>query len=150
MKQLMKLLGAAVVALTVAIPTCSLTGCAVFDGTNSTTTQRVASGCKIAVYVGTAEYLAKHPEAAPQFAAAANALFVLENSDTLDAATLLAVVNQLPIKQLDSPRAQIIITAATIVLTDYAGSLPVDQIGNLKPIAKALREGIELGLPVKP
>lgn len=147
MKTLPRVIGLAVLALTVTIPVTTLTGCAILSGENQTQLQRVITGTKVASYVATTEYLRANPTKADRFAQVAQSLWVLETSETLDAATLLAVVNQLPIKELKSDRAQMIVTAATLVLSDYAGSIPVDQLANLKPIAKAMREGIELALP---
>jgi len=147
MKTLLRILGVALVALTATIPISIFTGCAMLSGENQTQLQRVVSGTKIAAYVATSEYLRANPTKAAAFTTVAQSLYVLETSETLDAATLLAVVNQLPIKQLKSERAQMLITAATLVLSDYAGSIPVDQLENLKPIAKAMREGIELAIP---
>lgn len=147
MKTLSRILGGLLVALTIAIPVSQFTGCAILGGGDTPQLQRVITGSKIAAYIGTSEYLRQNPDKAERFAAVGRSLWTLEQAETFDAATFLAVVNQLPIKELKSPRAQIIITAATIVLTDYAGSLPVEQFNNLKPVAKAIREGIELGLP---
>ncbi len=119
-------------------------GCAVLK--NPTTQQRVATAAKVAAYVGGTEYLRMHPETRPAFVIARDELKVLETSDTIDFAVLLAIVNQLPVKELKSPRATLIIGAATILLTDYAGSLPADQSDQLKTVAKALREGLDLAL----
>lgn len=119
-------------------------GCAALK--NPTTQQRVATACKVAAYVGGTEYLRTHPESRPAFVIARDELKVLENADTIDFTVLLAIVNQLPVKELKSERATLIISAATILLSDYAGSLPADQTGQLKTVAKSLREGLDLAL----
>lgn len=124
------------------IALCLFTGCA----TNRTQNQRVASAAKVAAYVGTYEFLRDNPGARPHFVVARDALLTIEQSDHVDLATLLAIINQLPVKELRSDRAVLIITSATILLSDYAGALPVEQLDELKPIAKAIREGIDLGL----
>lgn len=131
---------ASLVAAPIIITT--FTGCA----TNQADGQRVQTAAKLAAYVGTAEYLRGHPETRPAFVLAAQQLAVLESQEHIDLATLMAVVNQLPVKELKSERATLIVTAATILLSDYAGSLPVEQLDELKPLAKAIREGINLGL----
>jgi len=64
----------------------------------------------------------------------------------VDLATLLAIVNQLPVKELKSSTAKIIITSATILLEDYAGSLPADRLAELRPLVSAIRQGLDLGL----
>lgn len=117
-------------------------GCA----TAPQTTARIASAGKVAAYVGTAEFLRAHPEARIGFEAARDSLRVLETSGHVDLAMLLAIVNRLPVKELRSERALIIVTAATILITDFGGALPLEQLDNLKPVARAIREGIELGL----
>lgn len=107
---------------------------------------RIASGSKTAAYIGTAEYLLVKPESRPAFLTARDELVVLENAAVLDVATLLAIVNRLPVKELKSPQAVIIITGASLILSDVAGSIPLDQVNNLRPVVTAIRQGIELGL----
>lgn len=121
-----------------------LAGCA--TPTNPDTVAKIASAAKIAAYVGTKEYLGQHPEKKSDFLIARDALLVIETSEHVDLAALLKIVNQLPVKELKSPDAVLIITASTILLTDYTKQLPVDQLDNLKPVAAAIREGIDLGL----
>jgi len=50
------------------------------------------------------------------------------------------------VKELKSDRARIYVTAATLLISDYAGTVPLEQIAELKPVATAIREGIELAL----
>lgn len=107
---------------------------------------RIQTAAKLAAYVGTTEYLRVHPEQRPAFVLAEQALTQIETSPTVDLPTLLAVVNSLPVKELKSDRAQMIITSATLLLSDYAGSLPLEQLNSLKPVATSIREGIELAL----
>jgi outer membrane PBP1 activator LpoA protein len=128
----------------ISLLTASLTGCALLN--NPTSAQRVQSAAKVASYVGTSEYLRTHPETRPAFEMARDSLWQLENSDTIDMALVLAIVNQLPIKELKSERATILITAATILISDYAGTIPAEEVNKLQPLVKAIREGIELGL----
>lgn len=112
--------------------------------------QRVATSAKVAAMVGTAEAVAAHPEWRPKFVAAANELSILANADHVDVATLLAVVQSLPVAELKSPRAKLVVTAVTLVLSDYAGSLPLNRLDELKPVAAALKAGVELGLASVP
>jgi len=114
--------------------------------TPATTQHRIESSCKVAAYLGTATALAEHPEWRAGFVTARDQLHVLETADTVDFVTLLAIVQQLPIKELKSPNARLAITTATILLQDYAGELALDNLQQLKPIAGALRAGIDLGL----
>lgn len=119
-------------------------GCAVFK--NPSTVQRIATSCKVAAFVGTSEYVRQHPESRSKFEAARDELHILATADVVDWVTLLAIVQRLPVKEVHTERATLIITAATILLSDYAGSLPLNQQAELKVFAKALEDGVALGL----
>lgn len=112
--------------------------------------QRIATTVKTAAYVGTSLYLSDHPEARVEFERANYELEQIERMEVIDFATILAIVNRLPVKELKSDDARIIITGATIILADFAGQLRLDQMEQLRPIVKALREGIALGLGDRP
>ena len=129
------------------LPVVLLLGCSTLN--SPTTEKRIATSCKAAAYLGSAEYLRVHPESRPKFVAARDALNVLELSEQVDWVTLLAIVQSLPVKEIHSERATLIITAATILLSDYAGSLPLERQGELKVFAAALRQGIDLALAQK-
>jgi len=118
-------------------------GCA---STPQADAQRIQSAAKVAAFVGSSEYLRSHPETRAGFVLARDELLVIENSEHVDLTTLLAIVNRLPVKELKSDRATLIVTAATMLLSDYAGSLPIERLDELKPVAKAIREGIDLAL----
>ena len=120
----------------------TFTGCQ----TSAPTQQRVQTAAKLAAYIGTTEYLRVQPDKRPGFVLAVEALKQIESAPTVDLPTLLAVVNKLPTKELRSARAQMFITSATILLSDYGGQLPLDKLNELKPVAISIREGIELGL----
>jgi hypothetical protein len=137
--------------LTICLLTSVLCLLPLFTGCKTTEqTRQLATATKMAAYVGTAEYLRTHPEAKPKFEAAERELFALESAETIDAITLLAIAQRLPVKELKSERAAIYVTAATILLSEYGQSVPIEQLQNLKPVAKAMREGIALGLGSAP
>ena len=119
------------------------TGCGTLTPTQQ---QRAVTATKIAAYVGTHEAVRQHPEWRDGFQQAVNDLGVMEASSKIDATMILAIMQRLPVKELKSPQATLAITAATILLSDYAGSVPLDQVQQLKPVVTAMREGIELGL----
>lgn len=110
----------------------------------------IATTVKTAAYVGTSLYLTDHPDARVEFERAAYELEQVERAEVIDFPTILAIVNRLPVKELKSDEARIIITGATIILADYAGQLRLDQMEQLRPIARALKEGIALGLGERP
>lgn len=131
-------------AVTISIPVSILSGCAGLQ--EPTSLQRVTTAAKVAAFVGSAEYIRSHPGARPTFEAARNQLVQMEQSEHIDLATLLAIVTRLPVQELKSEHARILITAATIIISDYGASLPIDQLENLRPVARAIREGIDLAL----
>jgi hypothetical protein len=119
------------------------TGCASI-GRNSS----LVTSVKVAAYTGTAVGLADHPEWRRGFEEAHADLALIEQAEVIDFVFVLAVVQRLPVKELKSDKAAILITAATILLSDYGGSLPLDRLEELRPVVKAMREGIGLGLGV--
>jgi hypothetical protein len=122
-----------------------LVGCSTMSGSQKA---RVHTGITVAAYVGTVEALRPHPEYRIGFETAALELKALEDGK-IDTIKLLEIVNRLPVKELKSDRAQMIISAATIVLADEIGSTPIEQLDNLKPVVSAIREGIERGLATR-
>jgi hypothetical protein len=133
-------------AITLCLLSCLLlnSGCQTAGSTDSL--PRVLTAAKLASYIGVSEYLRVHPETKPAFLLAVQSLKQIEASTTVDLVTLLAVVNQLPTKELRSERAQMFITSATILIADFGGQLPIEKLNELKPVATAIREGIELAL----
>lgn len=124
-----------------------LTGCAsLSDGLSGAEAQRIQTSVKLAAYLGTSAYVQKNPQTRPAFLIARDELTALSTADNIDAVTLLAIFNRLPVKQLESGQSKLIITAATIILSDFAGELQLDQLKQLQPIAAAGAEGITLGL----
>lgn len=122
------------------------TGCA----TTPTSQRDLAPTVRVAAYMGTAYALSEHPEWRPSFETARSELAFIEAADTIDFATVLAIVHRLPIEAIRDSKAAILVTGAIILLTDYGASLPPDQMDKLRPIVRAMREGIELGLGPAP
>ncbi len=129
-------------ASVLALSALTFTGCQ----TTAPVAQRIQTAAKLAAYVGTKEYLRVHPEQRAGFVLARDLLVQIETSPTVDLPTLLAVVNKLPVKELKTERAQLIVSSATLLLSDYAGQLPLEKLNELKPVAASIREGIELAL----
>lgn len=143
-----KLFSALLAASLFVTPLPFLTGCASLnDGLYASDARRIQTSVKLAAYLGTSTYLQKNPIARPAFLAARDELVALSTSDTIDAVTLLAIVNRLPLKQFEGEQSKIIVTAVTIILSDFAGDLQLDQLKQLQPIAKAMADGITLGVP---
>lgn len=108
--------------------------------------RNVASAVKTAAFVGTSMALLEHPEWRSHFEQARGDLALVEQMEAIDFTMVLAIVHRLPVKELRSPEAALIITGAAIILADYGGEIPLDQIEQARPVIVALRQGIELGL----
>lgn len=110
------------------------------------TVDRVVPAVKAAAMTGTVLVLREHPEWRPHFELAAQELAVLTTAEQIDFATVLNIVLRLPVKELQGDDAKLAIAGATILLSGYGDSIPLDKIEQVRPIAKALADGIALGL----
>jgi hypothetical protein len=124
------------------------TGCASTGGrVGGTTVQDFTPAIKTAAFGGAWYALKEHPEWRIGFETAVADLKILETADKIDFATLMAIAMRLPVDELKSEEAQLAITGATILLSGYGGKLvELDKLENVRPVATALREGIELAL----
>lgn len=123
------------------------TGCSTLSNNDLT---RITSATKIAAYVGTSTALRQNPNWRASFIAASADLKVLETAETLDLAQILAIVQRLPVKELKGETAMIVITSATILITEFnVSTIPLERVEQLRPIVTALRQGIDLGLEVR-
>jgi hypothetical protein len=122
-----------------------LPGCSTISG-GAPDLARVKTSAKLAAYIGSSEYMRANPVSRPGFALAVEALKEIEAAPTVDLTTLLAVVNRLPTKDIRSERVQMLITSTTILLSDFGGTLPLERMAELRPVATAIREGVELAL----
>lgn len=128
--------------ITIALIT--LLGCATTD-TNDFS--KVLAMARLSAYLGTAESILSHPEWKPDFVLARDELKILETSDTVDLATLLAIMNRLPVKELKGEQTKIVITTFSLILQDAVFNIyPLEKTGSLQRVARALRQGIDIGL----
>lgn len=125
-----KLANLLLVAALLALPACSTT-----------------RGVKTAAYLGTALALDEHPNWKPAFQQAYDDLGIIEAAETIGLPEVLAILHRLPIKELKSPKAVIIITA-TALLIEETGSPELSPVttAKLRPVVKDLRAGIKLAL----
>jgi hypothetical protein len=119
-----------------------LLGCASMSQSQKSRLQTAAT---LAAYVGTVETLRAHPEYRIGFETAVIELKALEEGK-IDTIKLMEIVNRLPVKELKSERATMIIGVATILLQDQLGTTPIEKLDDLKPVVAAIRAGIERGL----
>jgi hypothetical protein len=120
-----------------------LMGCTTMSGERRDLTPAI----KVAAYVGTHYAIQEHPEWRAGFEVAALELGLLADAETIDFVQILAIIHRLPVKELKSPDAQLAITGATLLLTEYSGDvIPLDKLQQVRPLAAALRDGIVLAL----
>lgn len=139
MKRLTSIIG------TLAMAALLFTGCATTN--QKPTVDDFTPAIKTAAFTGSFLVLEEHPDWRPYFVEAANELRIIEKAEVIDFATILAIVLRLPVAELKSDDARLAITGATILLTGYQGRLiELDKLENVRPVARALREGIDLAL----
>lgn len=127
-------------------------GCSTTGG-SKTQQQRIESGVYVASAIGTSIALQEHPEWRPGFELALNDLKILETQPA-DMVTLMAIITRLPVKELRSSQATLIIEGAIILLSDQFGTTEVagvdDKVKDIRPYIIAIRRGIERGLTNNP
>jgi len=108
---------------------------------------------KLAGYISTREALRQNPDWRPYFVQAEHDLQVLEESEDIDYVNVLAIMDRLPIKQLKTEEATIIVTATTIIIEEAGGgsiTLSDVQKAELRKFVNRLRQGIKLALAQSP
>lgn len=101
-----------------------------------------------AAFLGTHFALREHPEWRDEFETAANQLEVIAAAERLDFGLVIAIVGTLPVKELKSDDARIIITSAQLLLADYGGgpAVSLENSEQARLIVGALATGIRVGL----
>ena len=104
-------------------------------------------GLKTAAYLGTALAIEEHPNWKPQFQKAYDDLGIIEAADTIGLPEVLAILHRLPVKELQSNKARIVITG-TVLLVEEVGSPELNPVatGKLKAVVVEIRKGIKLAL----
>ncbi len=142
----LKLLLVPLVALALLVAGCQTTG----TSGDSINLDKVLLVSKLAAYNGTFLYVSKHPEAKDKFVLASASLGALvDNGVTVQG--LVAILDGLPIKQLDSTEGKVLINSAVIIFGSYFNSTEVkfnelEKVKDLHLVASALKEGIDQGL----
>lgn len=119
----------------------TLTGCV---STSGNRVEDIAPALEVAAYTGTIIAVQEHPEWRPHFVLAHQELAALEFSEGLNLNKVLDIVNRLPIKELKSKEATIVITSGRLLLARYNRNLVVDAdtMANILTITSALRAGL--------
>lgn len=132
-----------ILIFTVSIVILFSSGCASLNSPQQQ--NRLENAAYIAAEFGTAEGLRAHPEWRGGFEQAVTDLKILE-AGPIDLPALLEIVHRLPVKELKSDRAALLIDAATLLLTDQLGTASIGSLEDKKPVVIAIRKGIERGL----
>lgn len=127
-----------------------LFGMTACKSTKPETIQAIAAATQIAVKDGTYLYTSAHPETRAQFQTAANTLRTLSVQTNVNFSAALAVLQQLPIKEVQDPVVQIVVSDADVILTYLNVSVPLTDVEHLRPVVVALAQGIEDGLAMQP
>jgi hypothetical protein len=122
----------------------SLVGCSTVP---SDKTAQLAGLAEVAAFSGTAYYLADHPDKAPIFEAAKQALDGLIADGNSDPIAFQKALANLPVKELKGDKGVIVVGAAIILWDTYAGQITkLDQAKKVLPVIVAVRDGLARAL----
>lgn len=106
---------------------------------------------EVAAYTGAKIYLIEHPDQRPVFEHTVSVLDALVADPEINAAKLSMALQELPIKELQDPKAAIVIGSTLVLWNAYKDRLPIGEEGSavLRPIGVRLRNGLgaALGMP---
>lgn len=127
-----------------------LTGCATTGGINQA---KIVPLVHAAAFTGTTAYLSQDPGSRTQFVEAVAALGLLLHGDTLTLEQIRSALATLPVKELRDEKVAIAIKAAFVVTDVYGADIAdlpaLERVQALKPIAQAIRDGIQSALSFK-
>lgn len=129
-----------------------LTGCVNNDNGDSVPDiQRISAAVEEAARFGTSEAVRDNPTWRPTFALVRDELMKLSLKDKLTVADLLDAVAKLPVSELSSDTARVIIAGArlTIALANWS-DVEIVQTEQIRPVVVALAGGINGGLIESP
>lgn len=119
-------------------------GCSTLSSSDVT---RISTVSQQAASIGTREVLLSHPDWKPKFQLAADQLNALAIAPSISVASILQIVQQLPVKELKSQEARLSFEGATLLISAInVPEVPADKLAQLQPIAKAIADGILQGM----
>ncbi len=99
---------------------------------------------QVAVSTGSSIALAERPEWLPQFTQARDSLGALLTNGKLDGADLLRILQSLPVKELRSETARVVIANAVLLLDDYITEYTnIENVAALPIVGKAIFDGLD-------
>lgn len=107
---------------------------------------------EVAAYTGAKIYLVEHPEMETLFMSAVDVLDALVADPQINVAKLANALQGLPIKELQDPKAAIIIGSTIVLWNAYKDQIPIGDEGAavLRPIAVRLRNGLGTAMGLDP
>lgn len=105
-------------------------------------------GVRTAAYVGTSWALQEKPEWRPHFEKAHADLLILEQAEVIGLPELLEIIQRLPVKELKSDEARIIIVGTVLLIEELGANPEVNQVtaDNIRKVVKDLRSGMKRAL----
>lgn len=126
-----------------------LSGCATFG--NLTPEQKVERLSYAAASIGVQTTLLAKPEHRPLIEKVYSELTLFSDSGVITGAKLREILAQLPIKELKSPTAVLLIGNATVLYDTFVGdAINVENNVYVKAATEGIREGMKAGLEAVP
>ncbi len=124
------------------------TGCATQPVPSAVDWKRFEPMFEVAAYTGAKIYLVEHPEQRQLFVTTVDLLDALVADPQLNASKFAVALQDLPIKELQDPKAAIIIGSSLVLWSAYKDRLPLGEEGAavLRPIAVRVRNGLGAAL----
>lgn len=115
-------------------------------GCRSVSQERIESRIKLVTQLAAGEALIEKPQWRAGFEQAAADLQVLESTDNVGIGNLIAIIQRLPVEQLQSPRARLYISTGTSLILEESGvptELSPETSDKVQALARAIRQGIQ-------
>lgn len=123
-------------------------GCAT-TGNNQPNPAHMAALAELAAYNGTVIRLLNHPDDAERFVTVAKAIKTQLDAGAFDPIAFTLTLQSLPIKEMQSPEAVLVVGSALVLWDVYGGQVVgLDETTYVKPVMEAVYRGINRGLLV--
>lgn len=118
---------------------------------NGTPTPLTLSVIRVAANSGVSVALVDRPDWRPQFVEARDELKTLLNAGSISGEQLKSILNRLPVKELKSTEARIVISNTTILFDDYIRqATEINRVAAVGDVALAIYDGLNVALESTP
>lgn len=93
--------------------------------------------------IAVSKVIAQHPHAGPKLQIAADDLLIIEKSDAISVAPILAIIQRLPPDTFNDPNTGLYIEAGVLFFADELGTLGAQNPEQLKAAVRGMRRGLE-------